>query len=150
MAPVTEVMTANLRNFALQSLVPRSVGEDRGPGVRTDAPHLAEEGGDPREPEEGTASDLARGEILLKETDPTDLEEARRVGVTLLLDHPNEDETQGEVLENSPEADLDLTRQGGVATDPTDQKDQLAKKPRAQWGRRFPERKADPSAKITK
>ena len=153
---VTEVTNANSRSTTLQNLVPKSVEENRGPEVRTDATHLAEKGGDPRVPEKvRTARDLEKDGILPK--DPakdreTDLE-ARLQGVTLLLDHPNEEKDQGKVLASqgkAPETDLDPTRQGGVATDPTSQMDQLAKKPQGQWERRLLERQADLSAKTTK
>ena len=64
-ALVTEVTNANSRSTTLQNLVPKSVEENRGPEVRTDATHLAEKGGDPKVPEKvRTASDLATDGIL--------------------------------------------------------------------------------------
>ena len=157
MERVIKMMHARSAGITPLSLVPKKDEENLAPVVRTDVDHLAPQEGEeedvPVDPEEGdTVKDQVHDEVLLK--DPgretgKDLE-VHLVGVTVLLDHPNEG-GQGKALEKVPGADPDLHRQGGVATAPTAHPEhQLTKKQHSPLERPLQEYRDNHTAKITK
>ena len=125
MERVIKMMHARSAGITPPSLVPKKDEENLAPTVRTDVDHLAPQEGEeedvPVDPEEGeTVKDQVHDEVLLKDPgrDPDKDLEVHLVGVTVLLDHPNERGPE-EVLGSFPVANPDLRRQGGAVTIPT-------------------------------